>query len=231
MKKIIRFLLDFVLILCIAAIVILGVKICERMDDDKSLDQTYQEIRKNRKNRQIDWKRLKEINPDIVGWVYVKGTNIDYPVVKGKSNREYLHKTFRKKYAYGGCIFIDSNCDINSSQNVIVYGHHMRNGSMFADLVKFRSTSFAKKHAIYFFTPQKCYQLNAFSAYAQKEIPSFPIEFVHPDQFEAFKQKVSSSSDIEAEYPKEAKKIFTFITCSYEANDYRTYVHAAEIGK
>lgn len=228
MKKIKCFLLDILLFACIIGGLYFGYRIQRRIKDDTSLNRIYEEVRKEKQGKRIPWERLKKENPDLVGWIFVKGTKIDYPVVQGKNNEEYLHQTFRKTYAYGGCIFMNSDCNMKNSQNLLIYGHHMRNGSMFADLMKFRSSTFAKKHSIYFYTPQKTYRLHAFSVYAQREELSFPITFSKQVEFQNYKEMMHKKSDVKLSRPADGKKMFTFVTCSYEGDNYRTYVHATE---
>ena len=81
------------------------------------------------------------MNKDIVAWIKVPGTKVSYPIVQGKDNSTYLHRTFHKKYNPSGCIFLDYKCkkDFMSDNNVI-YGHHMRDGSMFATFVKYKKS-------------------------------------------------------------------------------------------
>lgn len=232
MKK--KFILDAIILLLIGGIFFLGSRVVKRVLEDRSLNHTYQELRKNTESggesKKINWEKLKKINPDIVGWIYVKDTPIDYPVVKGNSNQEYLHQDFYKKYSYGGCVFADAKCDISSSQNVVIYGHHMRNGSMFASLTKFRDSHFAKTHKIFFYTPEKTYQLNVFSAYAMEEVPSLPINFSSKENLIQYTQELVSKSDVSAKEERVTRKdhrIFTFVTCSYEGDNYRVYVHSS----
>ena len=178
MKKVIRFVLDILLIACIVVAVFFGYKVYQRYREDRNNKETYQKIQTYAK-KDIDWNKLRKINPDIVGWIKIKDTKINYPVVKGKTNRTYLHTDFNKKYNYGGCIFLDyhDHKDLNKNQHSIIYGHHMRNGSMFADLTKFREENFAKKHLIILYTPQKTYYLKAFSIYAKNADSKIPITF------------------------------------------------------
>ena len=164
---------------------------------------------------------------------YVKGTNIDYPVVQGKTNQSYLHTNFKKQYTYGGCIFLDSkdNKQFALNDNNVFYGHHMRNGSMFADLVKFREEKFARKHTIELYTPDKTYHLKAFSAYAKTADTSIPITFKNQEEKNAYITKLKNRNGVSSiikNIPKKDEPIYTFATCSYEGHDYRTYVHAVE---
>ena len=90
-----------------------------------------------------DFNELLEINPDTVAWITLDGTNIDYPVVKGKDNFEYLDKSFTGEFSAGGTLFLDSgnSRDFTDDYNII-HGHHMTNGKMFGDLDKFLDKPF-----------------------------------------------------------------------------------------
>ena len=234
-KKVIRMIMDILIIGCLVIAGYFGIKIFERYQEDHQLNTTYDSIRKdNKSGKKINWEKLKKINPDIVAWIYVKGTNIDYPVVQGKTNQSYIHTNFKGQYTYGGCIFLDSKDkkDIDLNEHNVFYGHHMRNGSMFADLVKFREESFAKKHQIELYTPSKTYHLKAFSAYAKTADTSIPITFKNQEAKKEYLTKLKNRntvSSIVKNTPKDKDtQIFTFATCSYEGHNYRTYIHAIE---
>lgn len=233
-KKILKFSLDIIIIACLVAAGYFGLKIFERFQEDQQLNSSYESIRKDTKTgKHINWNKLKKINSDIVAWIYVKGTNIDYPVVQGKTNQSYLHTNFKKQYTYGGCIFLDSkdNKQFALNDNNVFYGHHMRNGSMFADLVKFREEKFARKHTIELYTPDKIYHLKAFSAYAKTADTSIPITFKNQEEKNAYITKLKNRNGVSSiikNIPKKDEPIYTFATCSYEGHDYRTYVHAVE---
>lgn len=90
----------------------------------------------------VDFEALKQINEDIVAWIRIPGV-LDYPVVQGTDNSYYLHHTFRKEYNIAGSIFLDSRnaADFSDGKNII-YGHNMRDGSMFHVLRKFQDLDF-----------------------------------------------------------------------------------------
>lgn len=175
----------------------------------------------------INFEALRNRNPDMVGWIKVPGTRIDYPVVCGKDNEEYLHKTFSKKKNRSGCIFLDVNCKKDfSSDNSVIYGHHMKDGSMFAELVKFRDPEFVKRHKrILLYLPETTLSLSVVSAYAAAP-KVLPIEFSSIREKERWKAEILKSS--ESVKGKIKGNVYTFVTCSYEKEDYRTYVHAVK---
>ena len=96
----------------------------------------------------FEYQPLYEINRDMVGWIQIEGTAIDYPVVQTPNEPNfYLRRNFYKENATCGTIYVREACDVNlPSDNVTVYGHNMRNGTMFADLHKFEKKSFWENH-------------------------------------------------------------------------------------
>ena len=186
MKKI---LYHIFLLLCIAVFCISAYKLYGYYKSYKEAKDTYEKIKKDNVkkthgDRTIDFDKLRAKNPDIVGWVYAKGTGIDYPIVQGKDNEEYLHMDYNKQKSSSGTIFLDHGCDKSFiSDNNIIYGHHMKNGTMFAKLLKFREESFLKKHhVIILYTPKKTMHLKVISAYAVKAQEQMPITFANEVQ-------------------------------------------------
>lgn len=90
---------------------------------------------------------LHEENPDCIYWIRIPDTNIDYPVLYHPEEKDYyLKKDFYGEYAYAGSIYLSDYCDPEESDNLILYGHHMNNGSMFADLDRYKDPEFEKEH-------------------------------------------------------------------------------------
>ena len=85
-------------------------------------------------------------NADCIGWLSIDGTNISYPVMYTPSNpQKYLRRNFYGKYSQSGVPFLDGRCDLQST-NLIIYGHNMRNGTMFSDLKKYVDKDFQIAH-------------------------------------------------------------------------------------
>ena len=233
MKRMIN---NILLIICIFIFCISTWKLYGYYRSYKKAKDTYSKIAKenvkiSKNERKIDFKKLKSQNQDIAGWIYIRGTTIDYPIVQGKDNEEYLHQDFNKKKSSSGTIFLDNNCKKDfTSDNNIIYGHHMKNGTMFAQLLKFREKSFLKKHnEIMIFTPDRTIHLKVISAYAQKAQNKIPVTFANDKQKKAYIKKSESMSEQTSKTSRiNDSHIYTFVTCSYEGEDNRTYVHAAE---
>lgn len=96
---------------------------------------------------------LYQRNPDMVGWIQIEGTSIDYPVMQTPADPNYyLKHDFEKNYTDYGCPFVQADCDASTpSDNLIIYGHNMKDGSMFADLAKYRSKDFWQSHKTVWF--------------------------------------------------------------------------------
>ena len=120
-------------------------------------------------------------NMDMVGWIKVEDTNINYPVMHTPDNPDfYLKHGFDKGYTDYGCPYVQENCDVQeASDNIIIYGHHMKNGSMFADLEKFKSEDFYKEH--------KTISFNTLTDKYEYEIVAVFKTFVYSDSPESFK--------------------------------------------
>lgn len=90
----------------------------------------------------------REQNPDVVGWIKIEGTKVDYPVMHTPDDPEkYLHLNFNEKYSFGGLPFIDANCTLfPENDNLIIYGHNMLDGSMFRTLMKYEKEDFWQAH-------------------------------------------------------------------------------------
>lgn len=95
----------------------------------------------------VDFKKLKALNPEVVSWLTVKGTHIDYPVVQGKTNLDYINKSVEGDYSLSGSVFLDCrNQSDFSDPYSIIYAHHMDGDVMFGELPKFEQKAFFKKH-------------------------------------------------------------------------------------
>ncbi len=103
----------------------------------------------------VDFEALKKINPEIIAWIRIPDTKIDYPVVQGTDNEYYLKHTFKKTEHVAGSIFLDKdNSPDFSNRKTILYGHNMKDGSMFQGLHKYESESYLQEHnKVYLYLP------------------------------------------------------------------------------
>ena len=180
----------------------------------------------------IDFDRLAEINPDVVGWIQIPGTHVDYPIVQAQDNEKYQRKSFDGKETAAGSIFLDfeSQSDMRG-YNHILYGHNMKNGSMFQDIVRYKEEDYFKEHQYFeIYTPYETIHLKAAACY---DIPNHPMvrtmRFQSGRDFQEFVETMLRPCRY-AEIPKEpVKSLYVLATCSYEADDARTVLFAVEV--
>jgi sortase B len=183
-----------------------------------------------------DYTELYLQNSDMVGWISVADTNINYPVMQSKDEPNfYLKHGFDKSYSNYGCPYIQENCDVKSpSDNLIIYGHHMRNGTMFSDLTKYEDKSFWKSHKTVSFnalTDKQEYEVIAvFKTVAYNQEAFRYYDFVNADTAEDFDSYIAKCKElalfdtgVSAEY---GDKLITLSTCEYSRNNGRLVVVA-----
>lgn len=166
----------------------------------------------------IDFTQLLSVNSDIVGWLRIRALDISYPVVQGKDNDYYLHRTFEKTDNFAGCLFVNSyNMGDFTDQNTIIYGHNMKNGSMFGKLKNFNDPEVFKKcRYFWIFTPDFIYQYRIFSAsVVDKTGLTYQISFTD-DEFDQFISRAYSNSVVDNQDVTVTKedRIVTLSTCT-----------------
>ena len=110
---------------------------------------------------QVDFESLQSINPEVIAWIQIPGIGVDYPVVQGEDNEYYLYHTFQKENNKAGSIFLDyRNHDDFTDRRVILYGHNMKDGSMFSNLKQYQDSVFRKNSgSAYLYLPEKILHL------------------------------------------------------------------------
>lgn len=116
-------------------------------------------------NKEVSFQNLYNENNDYLFWLYIPKTKIDYPVMMSRDNKDYLHSSFYKEKLYAGTLFIDALSSKRENQdNLIVYGHNMKDGSMFGTLKKWRDGKYFHEHKfieIYTETEKRVYLIFA----------------------------------------------------------------------
>lgn len=175
----------------------------------------------------VDFDALREINPDIVGWIYIEDTNINYPIAQGPDNSYYLSHMYNKQWDGYGCIFMDYlNSSDFSDPNSVIYGHHMQNGSMFQNLAGYKEQEYYETHkTAYLLTPEKNYQIIFFAGYvASLKDDAWKVDFSE-EEFEPWYMKAIGRSCFDSGIvPTPRSRIITLSTCSYEFNNARFVV-------
>lgn len=179
-------------------------------------------------------------NTDMVGWILIEGTHIDYPVMQTPADPNYyLKHDFERNYTDYGCPFMQADCDaLAPSDNLIIYGHNMKDGSMFADLSKYRSKDFWQSHKTVRFDTARgscAYEIFAVihttvQADATDAFPFYRfVNAVAPEDFadyvSACQSRVLYDTGISAEY---GDKLLTLSTCDNITDDGRLLVIAKQ---
>ena len=128
----------------------------------------------------LTFEELLKLNPDVCAWITVDDTHIDYPVVQGEDNMEYVNKDVQGEFAFSGAIFLDSQNkrDFSDSYNLL-YGHHMEGGAMFGDVVEFRDKSYFDSHETgTLYLPGKAIPITFFACVSTD---AFDSVVYHPD--------------------------------------------------
>jgi sortase B len=177
-----------------------------------------------------NYDKLYEMNHDFKGWIYIPNTKVSYPLAQTNNNDYYLNHNFKKEKNSGGSIFISSDT-INPfvDQNTVIHGHHMRDGSMFADLMKFKDESFAKNTSIYINTKDKVLQYEVFSVFFEKaNSGSYIDKFSSSKVFLTYVNNLKgrSMSNLGRAPFVQEDKIITLSTCDYDIDDGRLLVCA-----
>lgn len=181
-----------------------------------------------------EYAQLYLLNRDLVGWIEIEGTNIQYPVVQSPYYRDYyLHVNFYDEYNAHGCIYAQEECDIEKpSDNVILYGHYMRDDSMFAQLHNYASEEFWQEHQTVRFdslTKRRAYQIIAvFKTPASGGLAYHKfIDAKDEADFNEFVAEIKSrafyDTGVTAEY---GDKLLCLSTCEYSLGNGRLVVVA-----
>lgn len=186
---------------------------------------------------QVDFDALKAINPDVIGWIrFEEPAVINYPVVQGDDNAEYLYKTFKGYDNTVGTIFVNAynNPDFND-QNTIIYGHYMYNGTMFNELDEYAEKEFWEQYPyLYIYTPDGTeIQYHIYSAGVVKDTSeSYIYQFADEAAFAEFVEitKSISNYDTGVEVGADAQ-IVTLSTCTKANNDDRFVIHAVKVAE
>lgn len=118
----------------------------QKVNASADVDAEVAELAPSKDDSEIDIAALREINPEIVGWIRIDGTNINYPVVQSTDNTKYLNKDYRGEYATAGAVFVDYRNNKFLDDFTIIYAHRMNGGLMFGEVAKFSEANFFRTH-------------------------------------------------------------------------------------
>lgn len=175
----------------------------------------------------VDFSSLLEQNDDIVGWIYCPDTPINYPVVQAEDNDRYLRRDLNGKYLVSGTVFVDyRNGAIGEDANYIVYGHNMKDGTMFSSLAKYKEQDYYDEHPVlYYLTPSGDYMIELYAGIVVKRDALIYVPNPDETEFAKFLQNAKAKSTFQSDVEiTENDTIITLSTCSYEYNNARYVV-------
>lgn len=174
---------------------------------------------------QVDFDALLAENPDVVAWLYCPDTPINYPVVQAADNDYYMHRLLDGSKSYPGTLFMDyRNTRDFSDWNSVIYGHNMRNDSMFGTLPDYKEKAYFEAHSeIYLLTPQCDYVIDVLAGFVTPNNSEL-YNALHPEDAEKERlvEEWLDAAGFAAEYTPEAEERWiTLSTCSYEYRNAR----------
>lgn len=177
----------------------------------------------------IDFDALKKKNKDVKAWLYSADTPINYPVVQGEDNQYYLYRMFNGEYNGKGSLFIDYRCENPFRDfNTVIYGHRMKDGSMFHDLIEYRDADYYQKHkTMELTTPEREYELQIFAVVTiSADSDLYRFSFSSNSEKQTYLDQVTAASEVDMGVPVSPEdRIVMMSTCTYEYDDARLVVY------
>lgn len=184
----------------------------------------------------LSYQSLKDENEDYVGWIKIPDTKVDYPVVQSETEPAYyLKRNFKKEKSIYGSIFMDVNCRVGGSKNKIIYGHHMKDGSMFASINRYKDLRYFQNHQIIQFDSLYDigdYQIASAFSLGVKEAAELEkiISLKNQDEFHQFKRFVQKHSFYDTGTDFDINDTFlTLVTCEYTHKNGKVFVIAKKV--
>lgn len=168
-------------------------------------------------NRHIDFDSLKATNEDIVGWLYVPDTTIDYPILVGDSDEKYVHRNYEGGYSYPGSIFAFAGVQLDNDDKIVLFGHNMMTRQMFGCLREYKSSDYGRSHMkAYIYTPDRtkeCTLFSTFICYRNDELFGLKEDDVEKS-LDEWLSSLNQRSSYALDLPENAGQIFTLSTCN-----------------
>ena len=192
----------------------------EKIDTEKDT-MTYSQD----KSFLSDYQALYLQNNDMVGWIKIEDTKINYPVMQSKDNPNfYLKHGFDKAYTDYGCPYIQENCDVDiPSDNLIIYGHNMKNNTMFGSLPKYSKQEYYEEHSVlYLLTPKQNYKVKLIAGYVTpSDSKVYEFEKTKEERSGLLKTALDNSLFTSGTTVSDEDRLLTLSTCSYEYDNAR----------
>lgn len=226
-KKMINILLISIIAVSLCLI---GKELYEYYKDSKAYSEVmeYKPKVDSIESFRLDENLLKGINDDYKLWITIDDTNIDYPVVQANDNEKYLNTNFYGEQSKSGTIFLDYSTEVDNDKNLIIYGHNMKNKTMFENITRFKNQTNFENGEIRIIRDGKEYIYEIFSVFVENEKDvqlknKFNSDSEYSEYINALKEKSLYNKEI---ITSDFQNIITLYTCSYEYDGARTIVCA-----
>ncbi len=208
---------------------------------DIKIDTT--EVTENRTEKMLKLEELRKQNEDIVAWLEIPNTKINYPILQTTDNEYYMTHTYNKEYSKDGSIFLDKNYDWNiPSSNLLIYGHNNKNGNMFQELLRYENESYYKEHpTIQFTTINEDCQYEIISVFKSRVYYKseqnvfryyFFINAKNEEEYNYYIEESKKASLYDTgKTAKYGEQLLTLSTCEYSQEDGRFVIVARKIEK
>ena len=176
---------------------------------------------------QIDFEKLKAINNDVIGWIKIDNTNINYPILQGETDEYYLRKDIYKNYNFSGSIFVDSKTKADfTDYNTVIYGHNLKMGKMFSQLTRIYNGELGENVIVKIFTNKKEEDYKVFSAYLGEQDLKIIQKDMDDNEKQTYINNAIKKSKCKFNVEVNAnEKILTLVTCD-KTGDKRFVVNA-----
>lgn len=224
-------------LLFLVAAVQLGKMAYDYYQGDKLYDKATEEYLRSDSSKQegpgitVDFAALKEVNPEIIGWIVIPDTAVNYPLLQTTDNNYYLKHTYDRTYSDFGSIFLASECTFDFSDlHTLIYGHNTKNGSMFGSLKKYKDKAYLEAHPnIYIVQENRILEYKIISAFtAETSDDVYLLSFATEGDYYYWLQKITALSEVESgteELPVDSK-VITLSTCTSRTQTERFTVNA-----
>lgn len=200
----------------------------DESNDTQTLTERDSMVETAEEGPQVDFDALRAICPDVVGWILIEGTDINYPIVQGKDNNQYLRRMIDGTPNHAGSIFMDSRCSAAMEDgHTIIYGHHMKNRTMFSELESYKQQAFYDEHPWgWLITPEKTMRLWFFAGYVAKtDSAAWTLPLTETERQQWIDRETAQSCFQASIIPKDGAQIVTLSTCSYDFDNARFVLH------
>lgn len=235
MKRMIKISL---ILLLLGMAVIAAVPFFKEKESEKKSENGFKEIKESvtdKEDKTINVEKLERENEDCIGYLEVPGTSISYPVMQTRDNPDfYLNHDFNKNYSFYGTPYLSAYCDLEKSDNLIIYGHNINGGKMFGALEKYKDKNFFDRHRKIYFTTDRRREYEVFAVMSVNVRKFKYWKFImarDEKDYDEFVQKVLEHSMCNiGGKPKYKEQILMLSTCDNgKEDDWRIVVVGKEI--